>query len=103
MKHKSNTMTVVQPTPKNLPIRVPIVKDAVPAREILADWTNQTDDFQFVRGFVCAEDGLAELLRQKPEAVLMDIKLPCVYVIFQPPIPDRPSRVEQSRAAAGTF
>ena len=89
MRHTSNTMTLVQRTPRNLPISVSTVKDDVPVWEVLADWTKQTEDFQFVR----AEDGLAELLRQKPEAVLMDIKLPCVFVNFQSPMSDRPSRV----------
>src|ERR1039457_3743730 len=74
MKHKLKI--VVQPSPKIMPIRVSIVEDDAPAREILADWIAHAEDFQFVSGFGSAEDGLAELPRQKPDVVLMDIKLP---------------------------
>jgi DNA-binding NarL/FixJ family response regulator len=76
MKHKIKSFTVVQPSPKIMPIRVSIVEDDAPAREILADWIGRAEGFQFVSGFECAEDGLAQLPRQKPDVVLMDIKLP---------------------------
>ena len=59
-----------------MPIRVSIVEDDAPAREILADWLAHAEGFQFVSGFGSAEEGLAELPRQKPDVVLMDIKLP---------------------------
>ncbi len=59
-----------------MPIRVSIIEDDAPAREILADWIAHAEGFQFVSGFGSAEDGLAELPRQKPDVVLMDIKLP---------------------------
>ena len=58
------------------PIRVSIVEDDAPAREILADWLAHAKGFQFVSGFGSAEEGLTELARQKPDVVLMDIKLP---------------------------
>jgi DNA-binding NarL/FixJ family response regulator len=52
------------------------VEDDAPAREILAGWVAQAEGFQFVSGFGSAEEGLAELPKQKPDVVLMDIKLP---------------------------
>lgn len=68
--------TVAQPSPKTTPIRVSIVEDDAPAREILAVWIAQAEGFQFVSGFGLAEDSLEPLPRQKPDVVLMDIKLP---------------------------
>lgn len=59
-----------------MPIRVSIVEDDVPAREILVDWLAHADGFQFISECGSAEEGLAELPRQKPDVVLMDIKLP---------------------------
>lgn len=59
-----------------MPIRVSIVEDDVPAREILADWLARADGFQFVSECGSAEEGLDELPRHKPDVVLMDIKLP---------------------------
>jgi DNA-binding NarL/FixJ family response regulator len=76
MKHKLKLLAMVQPSPKITPIRVSIVEDDTPAREILAGWLAHAEGFQFVSGFGSAEDGLAELPRQKPDVVLMDIKLP---------------------------
>jgi DNA-binding NarL/FixJ family response regulator len=76
MKPKPKPFAVVQPSPKPLPIRVSIVEDDLPAREILADWIQQAEGFHFVSGFECAEDGLTHLPLQKPDVVLMDIKLP---------------------------
>jgi DNA-binding NarL/FixJ family response regulator len=76
MKHKLKLITVALPSPKIMPIRVSIIEDDEPAREILADWIEHAEGFQFVSGFGSAEDGLAELPRQKPDVVLMDIKLP---------------------------
>ncbi len=67
---------MAQKPPKGTPVRVSIVEDDAPSREILADWVAQAEGFEFVSGFGCAEDSLAELPRQKPDVVLMDIKLP---------------------------
>jgi DNA-binding NarL/FixJ family response regulator len=57
-------------------IRVSIVEDDAPTREILAGWLTRAEGFQFVSEFGSAEDGLAGLPGQKPDVVLMDIKLP---------------------------
>ena len=79
MKRKDNTAAVVPPSPKNAPntpVRVSIVEDDAPARDILADWVTQAEGFLFVSGYGSAEEGLAELPQQQPDVVLMDIKLP---------------------------
>ena len=68
--------TAASPPEKTPCIRVSIVEDDAPAREILTDWIEHAEGFQFVSGFESAEDGLAQLPRQKPDVVLMDIKLP---------------------------
>jgi len=59
-----------------MPIRVSIVEDDQPAREILAGWLAAAIDFEFVSAFDCGEDGLLQLPAQRPDVVLMDIKLP---------------------------
>jgi DNA-binding NarL/FixJ family response regulator len=61
---------------KDVTIRVSIVEDDGPVREILKDWLSRADGFQFVSGFECADDGLVQLPKDKPDVVLMDIKLP---------------------------
>ena len=61
---------------KDVPLRVSIVEDDAPAREILARWLAQAEGFQFVSEFGSAEDSLDKLPRQNPNVVLMDIKLP---------------------------
>ena len=76
MKHKSMSKTAASLLGKNVTIRVSIVEDDAPVREILKGWLADADGFEFVSGFECAEDGLAQLPRQKPDVVLMDIKLP---------------------------
>jgi DNA-binding NarL/FixJ family response regulator len=76
MKRNLKAKDMVQPPQKATPVRVSIVEDDTPSREILADWVAHADGFEFVSGFACGEDSLAELLRQKPDVVLMDIKLP---------------------------
>jgi DNA-binding NarL/FixJ family response regulator len=76
MKANSMQKTAAGPPGKDGVIRVSIVEDDAPVREILKDWLVRADGFEFVGGFECAEDGLAELPRQKPDVVLMDIKLP---------------------------
>jgi DNA-binding NarL/FixJ family response regulator len=57
-------------------IRVSIVEDDAPTREILAGWLTRAEGFQFVSEFGSAEEGLEGLPGQKPDVVLMDIKLP---------------------------
>jgi DNA-binding NarL/FixJ family response regulator len=57
-------------------IRVSIVEDDTPVREILAGWLANADEFEFVSGFACAEDSLSQLPEQEPDVVLMDINLP---------------------------
>jgi DNA-binding NarL/FixJ family response regulator len=64
------------PPEKSGIIRVSIVEDDTPVREILKGWMTGADGFEFVSGFDCAEDSLPALPRQKPDVVLMDIKLP---------------------------
>ena len=76
MKHKSMLKTTAPPSGKNVIIRVSIVEDDAPVREILKGWLAEADGFEFVSGFDCAEDSLTQLPRQKPDVVLMDIKLP---------------------------
>lgn len=76
MKPKLMSKTAACPSEKNVIIRVSIVEDDAPVREILKGWLADADGFEFVSGFECAEDGLAQLPRQKPDVVLMDIKLP---------------------------
>jgi len=76
MKDKIMLKTAPRPGEKNVSIRVSIVEDDTPVREILRDWLARAEGFEFVGEFDCGEDGLAQLPRQKPDVVLMDIKLP---------------------------
>jgi DNA-binding NarL/FixJ family response regulator len=76
MKKNLKSKDTLQASPKAAPVRVSIVEDDTPSRLILADWVAHAEGFEFVSGFACAEDSLAELPRQKPDVVLMDIKLP---------------------------
>jgi len=76
MKAKLKTKTVAQPPEKTMLIRVSIVEDDAPVRKILAGWLADAEGFQFVSEFGSAEEGLENLPRQKPDVVLMDIKLP---------------------------
>ena len=76
MKPKLMSKTAACPPEKNVIIRVSIVEDDAPVREILKGWLADADGFEFVSGFECAEDSLVQLPRQKPDVVLMDIKLP---------------------------
>ena len=57
-------------------IRVSIIEDDKPARKILAGWLSRAEGLEFVSQFESAEDCLAQLPQQKPDVVLMDIKLP---------------------------
>ncbi len=64
------------PTCKDVIIRVSIVEDDEPVREILKDWLSRAEGFHFVSGFESGDDGVIQLPRDKPDVVLMDIKLP---------------------------
>jgi DNA-binding NarL/FixJ family response regulator len=57
-------------------IRVSIIEDDVPAREILADWIRRADGFQCLSDHDTAESALEVLPREKPAVVLVDINLP---------------------------
>ena len=57
-------------------IAVAIVEDDVPAREILAGWIRNAEDFRCVGEFYDAETALTKLPREKPSVVLFDINLP---------------------------
>ena len=76
MKPKLMSKTAASPSEKTGIIRVSIVEDDAPVREILKGWLAEADGFEFVSGVECAEDSLVQLPRQKPDVVLMDIKLP---------------------------
>jgi len=67
---------MAQSSEKAVPLRVSIVEDDAPVREILAGWLAHAEGFQFVSEFGSAEDSLEILPRQNPDVVLMDIKLP---------------------------
>jgi len=73
---KSISKTLTSPVEKATAIRVSIVEDDVPAREILVGWLARAEGFEFVSQHGSAEEGLKELPGQKPDVVLMDIKLP---------------------------
>lgn len=57
-------------------IRVSIVEDDVPSRQILAEWLNGEQGFMSLSQFGSAEEGIEHLPQHKPNVVLMDIKLP---------------------------
>jgi DNA-binding NarL/FixJ family response regulator len=76
MMKRSTKKNVIQPSASSPPIRVSVVEDDLPIREILTSWLKRAEGFEFVSGFGLAEDSLAELPRQKPDVVLTDIKLP---------------------------
>ena len=57
-------------------IRVSIVEDDDSVRTILKDWLTRAEGFDFVSGFRCGDESLLRLPDQKPDVVLMDIKLP---------------------------
>ena len=73
---KSISKTLTNPVEKSTAIRVSIVEDDVPAREILVGWLSRAEGFEFVSQHGSAEEGLKELPAQMPDVVLMDIKLP---------------------------
>lgn len=57
-------------------IRVSIVEDDNSVRAILKDWLSHAEGFDFVSEFQCADESLLKLPEEKPDVVLMDIKLP---------------------------
>jgi DNA-binding NarL/FixJ family response regulator len=57
-------------------IKVSIVEDDAPAREILADWLEGTPGFKCVGQHGTVEHALEFLRAEKPSVVLMDINLP---------------------------
>jgi len=57
-------------------IRVSIVEDDAPIRRIFAEWIAQTKGFVHVSDFGSAEEALAEVARDKPDILLVDINLP---------------------------
>jgi len=57
-------------------IKVSIVEDDAPAREILAEWLKGTPGFKCVGQHGTVEHALESLPAEKPSVVLMDINLP---------------------------
>jgi DNA-binding NarL/FixJ family response regulator len=57
-------------------IKVSIVEDDAPAREILAEWLKGTPGFKCVGQHGTVEQALESLPVEKPSVVLMDINLP---------------------------
>lgn len=57
-------------------IRVSIIEDDSPARQILADWIRHAEGFRCVSEHGCAETALAQLPKEKPDVVMVDINLP---------------------------
>jgi DNA-binding NarL/FixJ family response regulator len=76
VKDNLKTLTLASISEQKAAIRVSIVEDDGPVREILAGWLACGEGFQFVSEFGSAEEGLEALCQQKPDVVLMDIKLP---------------------------
>jgi len=60
----------------NMCIKVSIVEDDAPAREILADWLKRAPGFKCVGQHGTVEHALDFLPAEKPSVVLMDISLP---------------------------
>jgi DNA-binding NarL/FixJ family response regulator len=57
-------------------IKVAIVEDSTDIREGLAVLINGSEGFRCVATYSSAEDALSDLLKRKPDVVLMDINLP---------------------------
>lgn len=57
-------------------IRVSIIEDDAPARDILGRWLRRAEGFQCVGEHATAESALEGLPREKPDVVLADINLP---------------------------
>lgn len=61
---------------KSMNIQVSIVDDDETVRNILEGWLSRAEGFDFISGFQSGEDCLLQLPIEKPDIVLMDIKLP---------------------------
>jgi DNA-binding NarL/FixJ family response regulator len=61
---------------KPMQIKVALVEDDAPVREALAGLIRRSPGFLCVGAYADGETALAEIPRQKPDVVLMDIKLP---------------------------
>lgn len=59
-----------------MPIKVSIVEDHAPLRQIMSDWIGQEADMKLDRAYPDAETALADIPKQKSDVVLMDINLP---------------------------
>ena len=57
-------------------IRVAVVEDDAKLRQTLEAFINRSGDMQFVAGYGSAEAALEGLLEDRPNVVLMDIRLP---------------------------
>ncbi|HLZ54251.1 MAG TPA: response regulator transcription factor [Verrucomicrobiae bacterium] len=57
-------------------IKICIIEDDVPAREILADWIRRAEGFHCVGEYDDAESALAALPHEQPAVALVDINLP---------------------------
>lgn len=57
-------------------IRVAVVEDDAKLRQTLEAFINRSGDMQFVAGYGSAEAALKGLLEDRPDVVLMDIRLP---------------------------
>ncbi len=57
-------------------IGVSIIEDDGPTRQILADWIRSADGFRCVSEHSCAETALAQLPKENPDVVMVDINLP---------------------------
>lgn len=62
--------------PLAMKIRLSLVEDDEPTRQILGDIIRAAPDLELVSLFVDAESALEGLLRDRPDVVLMDINLP---------------------------
>ena len=57
-------------------VSVSIIEDDVPAREIIAGWIRRADGFRLAGEHGSAESALADMQKEKPDVVLVDINLP---------------------------
>jgi DNA-binding NarL/FixJ family response regulator len=60
----------------NTTVRVSLIEDDAPSREILARWIQTAAGFQLVSEFGTAEEAVSQLPEQAVDVVLTDIKLP---------------------------
>jgi len=59
-----------------MPIRIGIVEDNGPLRQIMSEWIGAAPDMKFVGAYPDAESALVGLPKDGPDVVLMDINLP---------------------------